>query len=385
MRNDKRHRGVLWRMLVVLAALTVFVAACGDDDDAAPETTAAAAETTAAAADAEPCIRVAVLVVRDITDRGWNEAHGNGAAYLEEQLPCAEVLVLTDVADDQTSEAVMHDLADDGYDLIFATSFGYVEFMSRVAPDHPDVIFEHASGYLTDENFSNYSGANYEAHYLAGMTAGLMTEANKMGFVGPFTTPDVLRDFNAFVLGAWEVNPDVEFQMIWVNTWFDPAVETQAAQTLLDAGADILTYGTSGGSVGQAADAAGAYWIPTNGLGVSFAPETFLTGANYDWGVYMVEAAQAVIDGTWDNVPYWGTMADGFIRLSDFGPAVPDDVAAVVRAREAELKAGTFEVFCGPIIDQDGNVQVAEGECAELGHIFGVDYVLQGVEGSLPN
>lgn len=405
------HRDVrraVGRVIALLAVLAMVAAACGDDDDdsaAAPATTAAPAAPAAEEPEAEepmaeepveeapavepaadePCVRVAFLVVRDVHDSGWNEAHGNGANYLAEQMPCAEVTVLTDVIDDQTSEGVMRDLADDGYDLIFGTSFGYLEFMSRVAPEYPDVVFEHATGYLTDANFSNYSGSLYEATYLAGLVAGSLTETNKLGYVGPFTTPDVLRDFNAWVVGAREVNPDVEVQMIWVNTWFDPAQETQAAQTLLDNGADVLFYGTSGGAVGQAADAAGALWVAGNGLARGFAPESFLTGPSYQWGVYYVEAAQAVRDGTWDNIPYWGSMADGFIHLADFGPAVPDDLAEMVNARRAEIEAGNFDVFVGPIVDHEGNLQVPEGEPASLEHIWGVDYVLDGIEGTLPN
>ena len=407
MRGTHRSRGRRIRQAVALLALFALVAAaCGDDDEptAAPATTQAPeaapevaepegepaapepeeAPAAAPAAD-EPCVRVAFMMVRDIHDSGWNEAHGNGAAYLAEQMPCAEVTVLTDVIDDQTSEGVMRDLAEDGNDLIFATSFGYLEFMSRVAPEYPDVVFEHATGYLTDANFSNYSGSLYEATYLAGLVAGSMTETNKLGYVGPFTTPDVLRDFNAWVVGAREVNPDVEVQMIWVNTWFDPAQETQAAQTLLDNGADVLFYGTSGGAVGQAADAAGALWVAGNALVRGFAPESFLTGPSYVWGVYYVEAAQAVRDGNWDNIPYWGSMADGFIDLADFGPAVPDDVAEMVNARRAEIEAGNFDVFVGPIVDHEGNLQVPDGEPASLEHIWGVDYVLDGIEGTLPN
>ena len=384
----------------MLALFTMVAAACGDDEEptAAPATTEApeaapaaeepegepAAPEAEAAAD-EPCVRVAFLILRDVHDSGWNEAHGNGADYLKENLPCAEVTVLTDVLDDQTSEGVMRDLAEDGNDLIFGTSFGYLEFMSRVAPEYPDVVFEHATGYLTDANFSNYSGSLYEATYLAGLVAGSMTETNKLGYVGPFTVPDVLRDFNAWVVGAREVNPDVEVQMIWVNTWFDPAQETQAAQTLLDNGADVLFYGTSGGAVGQAADAAGALWVAGNGLARGFAPESFLTGPHYQWGVYYLEAAKAVRDGTWDPEPYWGTMAEDFITLADFGPAVPDDVVAMVNARKEEILAGNFDVFVGPVVSQDGTVQVPEGEVASLGHILGVDYVLEGVEGSMPN
>ena len=401
MRGTHRSRGRRIRQAVAMLALfTMVAAACGDDDEptAAPATTEApeaapaaeepegepAAPEVEAAAD-EPCVRVAFLILRDVHDSGWNEAHGNGADYLKENLPCAEVTVLTDVLDDQTSEGVMRDLAEDGNDLIFGTSFGYLEFMSRVAPEYPDVVFEHATGYLTDANFSNYSGSLYEATYLAGLVAGSMTETNKLGYVGPFTVPDVLRDFNAWVVGAREVNPDVEVQMIWVNTWFDPAQETQAAQTLLDNGADVLFYGTSGGAVGQAADAAGALWVAGNGLARGFAPESFLTGPHYQWGVYYLEAAKAVRDGTWDPEPYWGTMAEDFITLADFGPAVPDDVVAMVNARKEEILAGNFDVFVGPVVSQDGTVQVPEGEVASLGHILGVDYVLEGVEGSMPN
>ncbi|MDJ0924177.1 MAG: BMP family ABC transporter substrate-binding protein [Acidimicrobiia bacterium] len=375
------------RLFLLLVVISLIAAACGDDDDTA--TTAAATETTAAettAASDEPCIRVGVLINLDRNDAGWNEAHYRGGEYLQAQIPCAEVTLLENMHETPETEAVMRDLADDGYDLIFATSFGLMEFTQRVAADYPDVIFEHASGYLSAENFSNYVGAQYEAAYLAGMAAGAVSEKGKIGYVGPFATPDVLRDLNGVVLGAREMNPDIEVQMVWVSSWFDPGLETQAAQTLIDDGADVLFYGTASPSVPTEAEAAGIHWVATNGLAERLAPDSFLAGINYEWGNYMVEATQAVIDGTWVSEPYWGTMADGFITLTCCGPDVPADVEAQIREREEQIKAGEFDPFAGPLVNQAGEVVVPEGESgSSFDHVFGVDYVLEGIEGTVPS
>jgi basic membrane protein A len=382
------HLKTTLRLLALLAVISLIAAACGDDDDTT--TTAAAAATTAAstattAASADPCVRVGVLINLDRNDGGWNEAHYRGGEYLQEQIPCAEVTILENMAETPETEAVMRGLADDGYDLIFATSFGLMDFTERVAADYPDVIFEHASGYKSAENFSNYVGAQYEAAYLTGMALGAMTETNKMGYVGPFATPDVLRDLNGVVQGAREISPDIEVQMIWVSNWFDPTNETQAAQTLIDDGADVLFYGTSSPAIPTVADEAGIHWVATNGLAERVAPDSFIAGTNYVWGNYMVEATQAVIDGTWVSEPYWGNMADGFITLSCCGPDVPEDVIELMKEREEQIKSGEFNSFDGPIVNQAGETEVPAGETASLDHIFSVDYVLEGIEGTVPN
>lgn len=402
-----QRRSIMLMVVAMLAAFSLAAAACGDDEGAADiqETTATEApdttveptteepdtttDTTTEEPDTtagtdEPCIRVAVLLNLDRNDAGWNQAHAQGSDYLAEQVPCAEVLLLENQHEEPATEAVMRDLAADGYDIIFSTSFGHMEFMARAAEDYPDVVFEHASGFMSGPNFSNYIGALYQAAYLAGMAAGAASEIGKIGYVGPFATPDVLRDLNGFVLGAREINPDIEVQMIWVNSWFDPTLEKQAAETLLDDGADVLSYGTASAAVGQTADAAGASWVGSSGLARAYAPDSFLAAPNYNWGVYMVQAAQAVIDGTWVSEPYFGTMADGFISLSELGPWVGADTAALIEERAEEFRAGTFEPFTGPIRNQAGDVIVAEGEVISFEQLFSVDWVIEGVDGTLP-
>ena len=357
-----------------------------DEPDApADSTDTGEAAATGEADGEEPCIRVAVLVNLDRNDAGWNQAHAEGADFVAEQLPCAEVLLLENQHEEPATEAVMRDLAADGYDLIFGTSFGHMEFMARAAEDNPDVVFEHASGFMSGPNFSNYIGALYQAAYLAGMAAGAASESGKIGYVGPFATPDVLRDLNGFVLGAREINPDIEVQMIWVNSWFDPALETQAAETLLDDGADVLFYGTASAAVGQTADRAGASWVGSSGLARGFAPDSFLAAPNYNWGVYMLKATQAVIDGEWVSESYFGSMADGFISLSELGPNVSADTAALIEQRAEEFRAGTFEPFTGPILNQAGDVIVAEGDVISFGQLFSIDWVIEGVDGTVPS
>jgi basic membrane protein A len=381
MRTPNHFKTAL-RLLALLAVISLIAAACGDDD--ATETTAGATETTAASD--EPCVRVASLIALPRNDFGWNEAHALATEALQEQIPCAEVLMIEEAGETPETEALMRDLAEDGYDIIFATSFGLMEFTQRVAADYPDVVFEHATGFLSSDNFSNYSGAQYEANYLAGMAAGAVSENGKIGYVGPFATPDVLRDLNGLVLGAREMNPDIEVQMIWVSSWFDPVLETQAAQTLVDDGADVLFYGTASPAVPNIATEKGIHWVATNGLAEALAPDSFLAGTNYEWGNYMFDATQAVMDGTWVSEPYWGNMADGFITVQCCGPDVPADIEALIREREEQIKSGEFDPFAGPLVNQAGETEVPAGESGgSFDHVFGVDYVLEGIEGTVPN
>lgn len=422
-RIHRGHGGAV----AVLLVLSLIAAACGDDEDAPPVGTSS--DTVAPADDAvdepedaatsedpeeseadalsddpeepeapedqaapdgdvasdEPCVRAAFVMAGNRADSGWNRGHVEGAQQVQDAFPCADVLVLEDVPETPEVEATFRDIAEDGYDIIFGTAFGYMDYMLEVAPDFPDVAFEHASGFLTLDNMSHYFGGAYEATYLAGMAAGLATESNRLGYVGSFAIPNILRDFNAWVLGAREVNPDVEVQMVWVNAWVDAAQETQAAETLLASGADAFFMGTSSSAVGQAADAGGAVWTgQSHGAVRNFAPDSYLTGFEYNWGAYYLKAVQAVLDGAWVAEPYFGTMGDNFILLTDFGPALSDDAISLIEERREEILAGDFVPYAGPLVNQSGETVLADGEVADVAHLNSVDYVLQGVEGQLP-
>jgi basic membrane protein A len=388
------HSGSWRRLGVTIAALALVAAACGSDDDggSADATTAAPGTgepgTSAAAAGGgsgdEPCVRAAFVLVGSSTDNGWNYQHMKGIDQVKEELPCAETLVLEDITE-ADSERVFRDLAQDGWDIIFGTTFGYMDHMVRVAPDFPDTKFEHASGYKLADNLSTYWGDYYYGAYLEGMAAGAATKSNTIGYVGAFAIPDVLSDLNAFTLGAREVNPDAKVQTVWVNSWFDPPTEAQAAEALIDQGADVLKMSTSSPAVGSTADQHGLPWDgQASGAQRVNGPDTFMTSAEYNWGPYYVKTLQDVIDGTWESHAYRGNMADEFITLAELGPIVDAEAKELIETRKQEIMAGEFEPFAGPVTDRDGTVRIPEGEAPDVAHLTSIDYVVEGVLGELP-
>jgi basic membrane protein A len=368
-----------WRLLAILVlALALVAAACGDDDDAAATTTAPsdggeATETTAAASDGE-AMKVAFVHVGPVADKGWSWAHDQGAQYLEANMN-VEVTTLESIPEGSDSQRVFEELAAEGNQLIFGTSFGYMDPMLAAAENYPDVVFMHATGFKTSENMGNYFGAAEEGRYLSGMAAGAATESNLIGYVAAFPIPEVLRGINAFTLGVQEVNPDAQVQVVWTSTWFDPPKEGTAAQSLLDAGADVIAMHQDSAAPGQAAEAAGAKWSGYNTDMEEFAPTAWLTAPIWDWGPYYLATAQQVADGSWTSEAYYGNMADGMVNIANFGTSVSDETKALIEERKAEIIDGTFQVFPDPIIDQDGNE-------IPLGDIFAMDYFVLGVIGS---
>ena len=372
----KRQR---WHVLVVLAlALALLAAACGDDDDSTDTTAAGddATTTTAAAAggDAET-LKVAFVHVGPTEDKGWSWAHNQGAEFMAANLGNVEVTTLESIPEGADSQRVFEDLAADGNQLIFGTSFGYMEPMLEAAGNFPDVVFEHATGYLAGENMGNYFGAAEEGRYLTGMAAGAATESGLVGYVAAFPIPEVLRGINAFTLGVREVNPDAQVQVVWTSTWVDPAVEGDAAQALLDAGADVLGMHQDTPAVGQAAEEAGAKWVGYNTDMTEFAPTAWLTAPVWDWGPYYLDRAEKVREGSWQSEAFYGNMADGMVDIAPFGPSVSDETKAQIEERKAQIIDGSFAVFPDPIVDQDGNSR-------PLGDIFAMDYFVEGVIGS---
>ncbi|KAA3638229.1 MAG: BMP family ABC transporter substrate-binding protein, partial [Armatimonadetes bacterium] len=264
---------------------------------------------------------------------------------------------------------------EDGHKLIFGTSFGYMDPMLAAAENHPDTVFMHATGYKQSDNMGNYFGAAEEGRYLSGMAAGAATTTNKIGYVAAFPIPEVLRGINAFTLGVLEVNPDAEVQVVWTSTWFDPPKEGTAAESLLDAGADVIAMHQDSAAPGQAAEAAGAKWVGYNTDMTEFAPNAWLTAAVWNWAPFYIKTAQEVIDGTWVSTAYYGNMADGMVALAPFGDSVDEATRTLIGEREAEIIDGSFAVFPDPIVDQDGVER-------PLGNIFEMDYFVQGVVGS---
>ncbi|MFZ2501115.1 MAG: BMP family ABC transporter substrate-binding protein, partial [Nocardioides sp.] len=266
--------------------------------------------------------------------------------------------------------------------VIFGTSFGYMDQMLAVAAKHPDVVFMHATGYKTSKNMGTYFGAAEEARYLSGMAAGAVTKTNKIGYVAAFPIPEVIRGINAFTLGAQKVNPKVEVNVVWTSTWFDPTVEKEAAQSALNAGADVVAQHQDTAAAGEAAQAVGGHWVGYNDDMSRFAPDAWLTAPMWDWGPFYIKTVKDVMAGTWKTEQYYGNMADGLVKLAPMSDAVPADTQAAIEAAQAEIIAGTLKPFTGPIMKQDGSEAYAAGASASLEELLSMDYFVKGVNGS---
>jgi basic membrane protein A len=364
-----------WAWLAVVLAFALVAAACGGDEAEDTTTTAASGDTTTTAAAAEP-LKVAFVYVGPVGDTGWTWAHDQGREYLEANYSGPlETTFLENVPEGSESQQVFETLAAEGWDVIFGTSFGYMDPMLAAAEKYPDTVFEHNTGYKTSENMGNYFGAAEEGRYLTGMAAGLMTETNELGYVAAFPIPEVLRGINAFALGVKEVNPDATVQVVWTSTWFDPALEKQAAETLLDAGADVIAMHQDSPAPGEAAEARDAYWVGYNTDQGRFAPDAWLTAPIWNWGPYYLQVAEEVAAGTWETSAYYGDMQDGMVDIADYGSSVPQDVIDVVEARKQDFLDGSFVIFKGPLMDQDGVERLADGEVADLGMILGGEFM----------
>ena len=378
------------KIATVATVATLIFAACGSDSDSASDTTAAPAAT---ATD----VKVAVVYLGVPDDKGWTYQHEQGILQLETDLG-VEVKRIENIADNADSEKTFEQLASEGYDVIYATSFGYGTPMANVAVKYPDVCFQWATGakfLLTKDgggafadfaalpaNLGTYFGAAEEARYLSGIAAGKATKNNKLGYVAAFPIPEVIRGINAFTLGAQSVNPEVTVQVAWTKTWFDPTVEKQAAESLLDAGVDVLGQHQDTTAAGVAAEAKGAKWVGYNSDVKEAAPAAWLTAPTWNWGPYYTKTTKSVADGTCPADEYYGSMADGMVTLASFGDSVDADTQASITAKGEEIIAGTFAPFTGPISDQDGKEVIASGVKAELGELLSMSYFVKGVIGS---
>jgi len=372
------------KLLVLGAvALAAGLVACGKKAEPPPPAPA----PVAAPAPAKPApLKAAFVYVGPVGDAGYTYAHDLGRKEALAKLGDKVTTTFVEkVAEGPDAERVIRDLATQGNKVIFATSFGFGDSMFKVAKDFPDVYFEHATGFKTADNMRVYEPRIHEVAYFAGVVAGKMTKSNTLGFVASFPIPEVLRNINAFTLGAQSVNPKVKTKVVWVNTWFDPPKETEAAQTLINGGADVLLQNTDSTAVLQAAERAGKYAFGWDSDMSAFAPKAHLGSCVLLWGVYYEKALNDVLAKTWKTgETKWGYregMTD-FVKIPDF---VPAEVKAKVDEVKAGLKAGTFDIFKGPIVDSTGKVRLEKGVAADDKWLGGVDFYVKGVEGKLPS
>lgn len=336
--------------------------------------------TPAAVAPAGP--RVAFVYIGPPGDGGWTYQHDEGRKYMEEKLGIKADTV-ENVPEGTDAERVIADLATN-HDVVFTTSFGYMDPTVNVAAKNPKVVFLHATGYKSTENLGTYTGKNWEASYLAGIAAGSVTKKNVLGYVGAYPIPEVVANINAFTLGAQSVNPKVKVLVVWSNTWFDPSTEKQAANSLLDKGADVLlAYQDSPASV-LAAKERGLFAGGNDSDMGRYAPDTYLTNPVWNWGPYYTRVVTAVRDKTWKTEQYVGSMADGLVDMAPLGKNVPQSVKDAVAKVKDTIVQGTFDTFSGPLTDQDGKVRVPAGSVLPLNDILSINWFVKGVEGIIP-
>ena len=325
--------------------------------------------------------RVAFVYVSPVADAGWTHQHDLGRQAMERTLgQRVTTRTVANVAEGPDAERVIRDLATQGFELIFATSFGYLEPALRVARDFPAVRFEHAGGYKLATNLATYNARFYEGRFLAGMLAGGMSKSNTLGYVAGFPIPEVIQGINAFVLGARKINPQANLRIIWTNTWYDPGREAAATDTLVKAGADVVTHHTGSSAVPRAAEAAGIWAVGYHSDMRAAAPRHHLVSVTHHWGRYYTDRVQALLADNWHSAATWGSMTQGFVSLQGLSPAVPTALREQVEAAQAALQAGRLSPFAGPVRDNEGQIRIPAGTELSDGEIMTMNWLTEGIK-----
>ena len=343
-----------------------------------------ATEPSKAAPKATLPIKAAFVYVTPVFDAGWTHQHDEGRKAVEKSLGnTVKTTVVENVAEGADSERVVRDLAQQGHDIIFTTSFGYMEPTLKVAKEFPNVKFESVTGYKTDVNVSVSNARYYEGRFLAGVAAGRMTQSNVAGYVAGFPIPEVLQGLNAFALGMRSVNPKAEVKVIWLNTWFDPAKERDAAFTLFNQSADVITFHTASNAVMVAAQEKGKMAIAYHSNMRQVAPEAQLMAITHEWGAYYTRRVSDVQKGQWRPGNVWGGLKEGMIRVGDFGPKMPAKVRAEVQQVQKDIAQGKRHPFDGPFSDNEGKAILAAGQKLNDAQILNMNYGVAGVVGKV--
>lgn len=331
-----------------------------------------------------PCLIIGALHGGPISDAGYNQAMHESVMKIQENIPCVEIIEAENVPEEAGATSTMENMIQQGAQMIIATAFNHQYPALELSQKYPDVIFEHAGGWEMGANFANFFGEPPDAWYMMGVAAGQMTESNKLGFVAAFPLGWTLTFANAYTLGAQSVNPDVETIVTYTFGWGDSAKEADATNSLINQGADVITmHVDSPATVLSTAESRGAYSIGFQSLAAQqFAPENWITGTGYTLGDTLTWLASTVMDGTWEPIFLRCGVADGCMAIAPYGPKVPQEVQDKVDEARVAIEEGTLVVFAGPIIDQDGNVRVAEGEELTADLMGSVDWFVQGVTGS---
>jgi len=375
------------RTLLKVAALTAVASAalvgCGKKEEPAPAPVPAPA-ASAPAPKPEP-LKIAFAYVGPVGDGGWTFAHDNGRKALEKEFGDKIVTSFVEnVPESADAERVIRDMATSGNKLIFGTTFGYMEPMLKLAPEFKDIKFEHATGYKTADNMRTYDSRTYEGAYMAGVIAGKMTKTNTLGVVASIPIPEVIRNINSFTLGAQSSNPKVKTKVVWVNGWFDPPKETEAATSLINGGADVLFQNTDSPAVLKTAESKGKRAFGWDSDMTAYGPKAHLASAVINWGPYYIKATREALEGKWATGSSWWGVKEGAIDIVSVAEDVPAETKAKVDEIKAGLKDGSFVIWKGPIVDNTGKEQLAKDAVADDKFLGGLGFYVKGVEGKIP-
>jgi basic membrane protein A len=375
------------RSLIKAAALSALASAalmgCGKKDEA--PVAAPAAPAVAEAPKAEP-MKIAFAYVGPVGDGGWTFAHDNARKEVEAEFGDKIVTSFVEgVPEGPDAERVLRDMASQGNKMVFGTTFGYMEPMLKVAADFPDVKFEHATGYKTAANMRTYDSRTYEGAYMAGVIAGAMTKSNTLGVVASVPIPEVIRNINSFTLGAQSINPKIKTKVVWVNAWFDPPKETEAATSLINGGADILFQNTDSPAVLKTAEEKGKRAFGWDSDMTAYGPQAHLGSAVINWAPYYKKAVGDALAGTWSTGGQWWGVKEGAIDMISIAEDVPAETKAKIDEIKAGLKDGSFSIWKGPIMGSDGKEVLAKDVVADDAFLGGVKFYVKGVEGKVPN
>ncbi len=345
---------------------------------------AAALAMSAGLAHAADKFKAGFIYVGPIGDHGWSYQHNQGRLAVNKALGDAvQTTYLEKVGEGADAERALERLVRAGNKIIFATSFGYMETVLKVAKRHPEVKFEHATGYKRAANVATYSSRFYQGRYIIGQIAAKMSKKGMAGYIASFPIPEVVRGINAFLLGAQSVNPDFKLKVVWVNSWYDPGKEADAAKVLISQGADILTQHTDSSAPMQVAEEKGIHAFGQASDMIKFGPHAQLTAIIDNWGPYYVKRVKAAMDGTWKSTDTWGGLAEGMVVMAPY-TNMPEDVKKMAEATQAAIKAGKLNPFAGPIYDQSGKLRAKKGEALDEGTLLGMNWYVKGVDDKLP-
>jgi basic membrane protein A and related proteins len=334
---------------------------------------------------AQTPVKVGFVYVSPVGDAGYTYQHDLGRKQLESALQGkVTTQFVENVPEGADAERVIRELAQSGCKVVFTTSFGYMNPTIKVAPAFPNTVFMHATGYKQAKNVGTYDARFYEGRYLCGVIAGKMTKKNIAGYVAAMPIPEVIQGINSFTQGMRSVNPKAEVRVIWINSWFDPGKEREAALTLISQGADMITHHSDSPSVVQAAEEKGVYCFGYNSDMSKYAPTMQLTASTSVWGDYYVKLVNDVLAGKWKSGDIWGGIKDGMVKLAPMSAAVPKDVKDLVTKTQAEIVSGKRQPFGGPLVDQDGKTRVPAGKSMSDSDIGKMDFYVEGVGSKYP-